>query len=371
MIFGNLVIGRAETTIADKCCTSDFLVKLASHLALDPCDDVEICDVGHIVTIQLLFLINSLRIGSSLQQREDLLFLEVTLHVASSAGFVLGEVSEHRFDPAERCVVSAVENDIDPIGISLDPFRLSAQCLILREEHVRIAESVSLICCGLGRTSHARCRNRAGKSVYKCAIADHVLDCFFKRSAALCILQNTLHIGVAQELCCGTGLSVKYVVLHIIISFVIAVFHLFVVLIFVRAALSVLDCHADHGINRSLLLFCEGVEYFFDCLVVASAGLFICHFDVFLLFRFFSVIQFKLFTGVDDSLVVRLIAVNQNRIDQSARVSSSKYQTHFADYAVHDIPADLLELVCINRKTGNVAVLYYKLGVTSCRCVVE
>ena len=186
----------------------------------------------------------------------------------------------------------AVKYDVNPVSVPLDPFGLGAQRLIFREEHIGIAETVSLACRCLRRTGHAACRNRAGQSVYKGAVADRILNCFFKRSAALSVLKNSLHIGVAQEFSCRSGLSVKYVVFHIIISFVIAVFHLFVVFFLVGiAAFCILNRHTDHGIHCGPLLFCEGVEYFFDCLVVASAGLFICHFDFFLLFGFVCVVK--------------------------------------------------------------------------------
>ena len=66
---------------------------------------------------------------------------------------------------------------------------------------------------------------------------------------------------------------------------------------------------------------------------------------------------------IDLCLVVQLFAMLYNIGDHGLRIRSSEYQTHFADHTVNDIPAILLKLVRINRKGGNIPMLYKLLRI--------
>ena len=251
VILRDLVVIRCKSAVADKTCSRDFLVQLASHLALDPSDNVEVNNVDRVISVHLLFLVDGLRVSSSLQKAEDLFFLRVALQVTSSSGLLAGKICELGLDAGERKVMSAVQKYGYPASVSLDPFRRSVQGLILREEHIRITEAICLICGCLGRAGHAVHRNR--HCVGKLTVLNHLINGFFVRAYLLSCGMNQAHVNRNRTGINAVGSAIECVVFHIGSSF--GIFFVFIV-VFVTSTFS---SHADQRIESFLLLICHGV----------------------------------------------------------------------------------------------------------------
>ena len=154
MLLLDLVRVIRISTITDKDCTSLLLGHHDFHLTLNPCNNIEILDIKDVITIQLLHLVDGLRIGCSLQECEYLSLLLGTLDVSLCSCFIFCDVSIHALNTLERNTSYAIKNDISPAGISLNELRNSVEIVILREEHIHISNSIVLVNSSLGRSSH-------------------------------------------------------------------------------------------------------------------------------------------------------------------------------------------------------------------------
>src|SRR5699024_11158025 len=83
----DLVIRRRRTAITEQESASQFLIQHHPHLTTDHRDNIEL-GINQIVAIKLLLLVNGGRLGGTLQQTEDLLFLVLTLDVTLSTGLI-------------------------------------------------------------------------------------------------------------------------------------------------------------------------------------------------------------------------------------------------------------------------------------------
>ena len=288
MIFRDLVVIGCKSAIADKACSCDFLIQLASHLALDPSDNVEVNDINGVVSVHLLFLVDGLRISGSLQEAEDLLFLGVAFEVTSRSRLLAGKICELGLNTGERKVMSAVQEYRYPAGVSLDPFRRSIQGLILREEHIGITETVSLVSGALGRAGHACGIN--DHAMHKLAVLDHLGYGFFVRACLLSCGMNQTHVNRSCAGINAIGSAIECVVFHIGSSF--GFFFVFISFIVCTSAFS---CHGNQRVKSLFLLIGHGVYDITDCLFF----LFSISHGLFLLFLFISMAKLNGLTGIN------------------------------------------------------------------------
>ena len=102
VLFVNLVLSIGKAAVADEDGSSQLLVQHHAHLVLHEHDDVEVGDVDDVVTVELLQLVDGLRVGLALQD-DDLLFdLLGALDVTFCTGLVAGDVGRDGLDSRER-----------------------------------------------------------------------------------------------------------------------------------------------------------------------------------------------------------------------------------------------------------------------------
>ena len=90
----DLVLGGDRSTITNEDGPTELLLKHDLHLTADPGDDIKVSDVQDVVPIQPLLLIDGGRRGGTLQKREDLVFLLITLDVTTGPCLVGRDVGE-------------------------------------------------------------------------------------------------------------------------------------------------------------------------------------------------------------------------------------------------------------------------------------
>ena len=90
----DLVLGGDRSTITNEDGPTELLLKHDLHLTADPGDDIKVSDVQDVIPIQPLLLIDGGRRGGTLQKREDLVFLLITLDVTPGTGLISSNVGE-------------------------------------------------------------------------------------------------------------------------------------------------------------------------------------------------------------------------------------------------------------------------------------
>ena len=95
VIFLDLVLSNSGSAIADQDRTTKFLIQHDTHLTTKPSNYVEIGDVENVITIQLLLLIDGLRIGCSSQKSDNFLDLLLALSVTLCSSLIGSDVSEY------------------------------------------------------------------------------------------------------------------------------------------------------------------------------------------------------------------------------------------------------------------------------------
>ena len=289
MRFRNLVRRSSGSAITKKCSTSDFFVQHDSHLAFDPGNHIEISDVNNVIAIHFLFLVYSLRVSRSLDQAEELLFLEVAFNVTQSTSIIFCDVSHQSFDPGKRSMLNGCHKVINPVSISLNPLRSRIQALVFRKQHIRIIHAIliyifSCRCCASRHTVVIRSCYGMSKYTVFCVLANS----FFQRSNSLSIIKDRLHVSMAQ-------------VFPVVFYFECVMFHFFVLLVFIV----IIFCDGcDQCIYSGLLFFGKSIKDIFY-----SLSLFLLFFFYFFLrlFLLFCHVFLLLFFSMDKSFFSSLL----------------------------------------------------------------
>ena len=188
-------------------------------------------------------------------------------------------------------------------------------------------------------------------------------EAVLQTSVALYVLHYRHKLIVRKLVLLGLliGGLVEYIVLHRSFSS----FRFFSS--FAGFCLAVLHGRADHCVHYGFLFLRKCIEHIGDSFVIIGFG-FLCvfFFGLFLLFPFIRVGKREGITDIGNhSLVlfqvIHILSVYAHLVDIRPRICPRQNQTHFSDGAVDHIRAVLFELVGINRKTGNVAMLYHEL----------
>ena len=326
----DLVVTRGQTTITNQNGASNFLIQHHPHLRLQPSHNIEISDIDHVVTIQLLLLVNRSRSSGTLQQAEHFLLLQFTLHVTPSTSLVLSNICKHRLNTRERGMMNAIHNSIHPTHVALNELRRVIQALSLREQVIDVVDAI---------------------------VASMSQERLLQTTIALTIIENSLHSVMAKGVLL-LGVLVKYIVFHI----------RFLLISFVGATLGFKGL-PNHCINYILLFFSQSVEHFTNGLFLS--GLF-SHFRFLLfLFWFIGMREFEFFSGINNRFLIRLFTMHDDRINVGPRVCSCKNQTNFTDVSMQNIVHILLKLVRINRKSIYVTMLNEQLCSIACVGVIK
>ena len=218
--FVDLVIRRRRTAIANEESASQFLVKHHAHLALQPANDIEIGNINDIVTIELLLLVDGRRIGRALKHSNHFVYLNITLNVTLSAGFVSRNISIGALDSAERSMVDTIHNNVHPAHIPLVEFGLSGKRLIVGEQHFDIVDAM-------------------------------LEERFLQTTISLAIFNDFCHIGVGQSV--FAIVVFKHIVAHIVIS-----------LFFIKFTSSLFNSNADQNLHRFPLFISHAINSVFN-----------------------------------------------------------------------------------------------------------
>ena len=144
----HMILSGRRSTIANQNITSRLLTDHDLHFIPEEVDNVKIGDIDLIVAIQTLLLIDRLWSGDSLVDLEDLVHLSLVIvpvkREALCTGLILGKISIRGLDARERSVTGAVQQNVDPVGITLVQVRIIANLMRIREEHLDVLNTVLL-----------------------------------------------------------------------------------------------------------------------------------------------------------------------------------------------------------------------------------
>ena len=138
----NMVITGSQTSISDQICSCEFFVQHHSHFCFQPCSNVKVRNIDHIVAIHFLFLIYSCRFRTTFDQAEEFFLLHFSFDVTFCTSIVFGDISKYRFHAGEWSMMHRTHNIGNPTHISLDKCRLSSQSTIVREKIVDLIDTV-------------------------------------------------------------------------------------------------------------------------------------------------------------------------------------------------------------------------------------
>ena len=130
--------------------------------------------------------------------------------------------------------------------------------------------------------------------------------------------------------------------------------------------------YADQSIHHFLLIFVQCVPNiansfnlriirFFIRLGLSlslSSSFFFGHFSVFLLFSMFNCFSANRLTSPKIDFVIRHFSMSDHVFNRCTRIRTSKHKAHFTNSTMQNICANLLYLICTDRKADNIAMLY-------------
>ena len=357
----DLVLVSVRAAVANQDRAGDLLLEHEAHLGLQPHHDVEVRDVHDIVAVQLLLLVDRLRGGDALEELEELLLLQVPLHVTLCAGLLHGDVSREGLDSRERGVSRAAHDGRDPLGLALDEVGRVGDGLGVGEHQVDVLDAVlqRVLLHGLLQGAHLQ------------PVLEDGLDVRVRKNRALGLgvsrLENVVRhgssflrrIGVINGGVVGFGgfVSRHVRLLNIFILFVVDV-------------LGVLGSPLDHIVNEVLLL--------------------VSHLIVDVLKRALRVVfsigmrndrgghsreAVELVPREDDDLVIhrllKAVVGKDHVIDLGFRVCAAQNKTDLTDHAVHDVLRTLDDIRGVNGHRIDVAVLDSRSRVLGMVGVVE
>ena len=224
--------------------------------------------------------------------------------------------------------------------------------------------------------------NAVGGIVLEHIIKGNIIVTMLERG----LLEGAVALGVTKNL--SKILSVGKGV-HVVVTLKDVVLHVILLI-------STVGDHTDKCIQYVLLLLVHSVDNVLDSLIAARSGrlgsghaillLLVVAFGMrksvlrlvsFLLNRLGLLVRVEQDIVRLDELDVRVLCVvivvrmHHDSVDIRTGISPGKYQTHLSNNAVHNLAAAMLELVGVDRKGLDVAVLDALLGVESRRSVVE
>ena len=289
----NLLFVARLSAVANHDRSSKFLIQSHAHYTILIINNIKVCDINDIISLEFVLNINSLRIGRTIQKgqiSDKALFL--SLLVALTSDISTSSICLTGANTANGALMSLTENAIDPGLISGNKLRCAGlYILILREQSLDTSNSMLQSVAAL-----------FSEDLHCCSEAAYIVG--------LCKCNDVLLISVGEYVL--VFLFVKYIVLHAISSFIIGVIAIFIIFGFASS-------HSDHSVNHVFLLFVESFKDFGNCL--SFLFFFVLHFFV-LFLLFICVIKNKLFSGVDNCFV-RLFTMHDYRIYERSRICSS------------------------------------------------
>ena len=218
------------------------------------CNNIEICDVENIISVESILDVDCLSVVSSAQQL-DLLHISLLrcLSVTLSRELSLSCVSSSCSYTSNGRLMYAVDYRAYPSVIIIENLGfLRIEQLILREQRV---ECFVVKCCVRQISAVSKCGNSLLQRAYARCLS-HSDDVHLIR------VRDISRIVVV--------IGIEYIVLHI--GFLLVIFIL------------VFKCHTNHSVYDILLLLSESVEYFLYGLFVVCVICFISHLRCVLLF---------------------------------------------------------------------------------------
>ena len=144
----HMILSRRGSTITNQNITSRLFTDHDLHFIPEEVDNVKIGDIDLIVAIQTLLLIDRLRSSDSLVDLEDLVHLSLVIvpvkRKALRTGLLLGKIRIRGLDASERSVTSAIQQNVNPVGITFVQVRSIANLTRVREEHLDVLNTVLL-----------------------------------------------------------------------------------------------------------------------------------------------------------------------------------------------------------------------------------
>ena len=358
----DLVLRGCQTAITQQVCQSQLTVQLQAHLLLQPCHNVKAGNVDHIVAIQLLLLVDGGGAGGAAQQAKDLFLLEVALDVTLGASILLGQVSKHALETAERDVVDSAHDHAHPVVGLVDDAGRGVQQVILGEQVVDVVDAVGQLV-----TGHTGILKGSLHGAMALGGLDHLVD----------VLNAVLQHGLV-------GVLVKCVVLHGIVLLTVSLVAVFIG-----------HCRTDDRIHDIFLFFRQSVKdilygfFLVYVLFVHHLGFLLRYFvashgiaAVCAVRNVFQRIAVRVHAMGDTqgcirddkrlaALVIFIGAVLDHLVDHRTRVTTRQNQTYLLDDAVFYDIANFCQSVRINRKSVQVSIFHTLFCSLAGRGIVE
>jgi hypothetical protein len=343
----DLVIVGDIPTVTDESRTSDLLVQHDSHLGLEPGHHVEVGDVDHVVTIELLLLVHGGRSRGPLGDPEELFLLQVALDVTLGTSLLGRDVGVDGLDPAERGLASSAEEPSNPLSPTLEVLRDIVDRDSIREQDIDILDAVLevLLRIGLdGLTKRAALHgilNDAGDGVVRQNV--HFLLSSLSRR-----LENVVghHFTFLVDRIDLVTDFTKHVLECIDIEFAVC-----------SLTLDGLDGLANHEVDDVLLLVGQAVVDVLDgfAIVVFIGNRSLCG-------TAGTSSMLELQTSVDDCIFVEhlfhsIAVADSDVLDESAGIGAGEDQADLTDCTVEDLLGTLNQLISPDRHHVDVAML--------------
>ena len=244
MIFVDLIGIGIFTTITNESSQSNILFEVTRHDVSLIANDIEIGDIDHVITMELVTAINGLRISSTHKDlnisRDGLLVL--TILVTLSTDVLRASIDLLSTDAGDRALMCLSQNLINPTAITLEQFRSTRMnILVIREEIINAINTMS-------------------KSILV-ILSEHLDSRLQAAGIVLSKLDDLFLISMRENIRILVFATIKNISVHSIISS-FRVFHsfLFIVHIVIVRFISIFQSLTDKSINNSLLLLSEGIE---------------------------------------------------------------------------------------------------------------
>ena len=358
VIFLDLVGINVVTTIADQDRLSQSLVHSVTQDLPLISHDVKLGDIQYIITIDLILHINCLGImGTAEQLNLTALLLVITFLIAQGLQLGLASVSTTGTYTAIGRLMYAIDNTGHPGVIRVQNLGLSGiDQLILGQQlvHGLFVEGIML-------------------QLILSLIDGH---CLLKAAniGLLGQLQNLVHIGMGQDILLDVVFIIKYIVLHVLISFIVSCTGIFKSL-------------ANNSINNGLLLLAQRVEHVSNgLLAIGRVGFgllsLFSHFRILLVLflGFYCRVNYDIFiiTGIKlfDFTIIRVIAMCHNKINVGTGISACQNQAKLLNVTMENFLATagsiaLTKLVGPDGQRAYVAIINKLFCGPSRFCVIK
>ena len=264
-------------------------------------------------------------------------------------------------------MASAIDYGCNPSILSLDELRSSLNGSCIREQHLNVLNAVITV--SMLHCARQEIANVCKQGLLQSAILLHI---------AHCGSSQRLHIGMGKShVCILLRITLENVVLHYFSSFVgmfngVALCFRLIIVFFLIGTLGRLVYQESKNL---LLLFIHGINYVLDRSI---SGFIISHVVPFFLWLLVGVgkSQILLFLREVNMCFKLIIFAVGNSVayicDVSSRISTSKNQTEFFDFAMEHITlGTLFEVVCVDGQTCNIAIHDHLFGVLTRRGIIE